>query len=175
MKELADSIAGLQAAVDAEFEGGLSPEVETLVSVLKTTVTIACQVGGPLRCSAACRLSQPGSLAASRRASMSCPLISLCLGRGCCFWQLQGMPSTLQPLPPLITARPCPQITLLCGELHPPSSDRLHTHVTNKLHGSKAAPLSHASSLSISSPQTPGTSITHSKVRSWALQAPAAS
>ena len=44
MRELAESVSHLQAAVDAEYEGGLSPEVETLASVLKTMTTVACQV-----------------------------------------------------------------------------------------------------------------------------------
>ena len=47
IKGLADAVAELQAETDAEYEGGITPDLDTLVSVLKMTTAIACQVSAP--------------------------------------------------------------------------------------------------------------------------------
>ena len=47
VQEAADAVAQLQAETEAEYEGGISPELETMASILKMTVAVACQVCRP--------------------------------------------------------------------------------------------------------------------------------
>ena len=44
VQEAADAVAQLQAETEAEYEGGMSPDLETMASVLKISVAVACQV-----------------------------------------------------------------------------------------------------------------------------------
>ena len=44
VQEAADAVGQLQAETEAEYEGGISPDLETMASVLKMTVAVACQV-----------------------------------------------------------------------------------------------------------------------------------